>query len=79
MWVCLVPPIAALFANGVCVYKCASVCVWVCVRACVFVCGVRGGFLVRMRPDLVLLQDWSPYPVLRAAIPPEVWGLGFRL
>jgi len=35
--------------------------------------GGRGGFQVRMRTDVVLLQDWSPYPVLRAAIPPKVW------
>ena len=31
----------------------------------------RYSHMVRMRTDLVFLQDWSPYPVLRATIPPE--------
>jgi hypothetical protein len=62
---------ATLFTHGVLVF----VYVCVCVRECACECGgERGGFQVRMRTDVVLLQDWSPYPVLRAAIPPEVRG-----
>jgi len=95
MWVCLVPPIAALFANGVFVCVRLRVCMCVChymsvymsvyatlfthgvcvcarararVRECACGGGRRGGFQVRMRTDVGLLQDWTPYPVLHAAI-----------